>query len=117
MFPENYRKMYMKVSNFLLRADNAPREVTELLRADAALTEDPSSIPRVHVRWLPTASTSSSRGKNRQGVVEPNKRPKPGMVIHTCNPSPWEAEAEGSRVQEQPQLHREFQPELHRTCV
>jgi hypothetical protein len=27
------------------------------------------------------------------------------VVVHTCNPSAWEAEAEGSRFQEQPKIH------------
>jgi hypothetical protein len=30
------------------------------------------------------------------------------MVVHTCNPNTWEAEAEGLRVQGQPGLHSEF---------
>jgi hypothetical protein len=30
-----------------------------------------------------------------------------GSVGHPCNPSTWEAETEGSRVQDQPGLHNE----------
>jgi hypothetical protein len=30
-----------------------------------------------------------------------------GMVVHSCNPSTWEAEAGGLRVQGQPWLHNE----------
>jgi hypothetical protein len=32
---------------------------------------------------------------------------KTGMVAHTCNPSTWEAEAGGWRVQSQTEIHRE----------
>jgi hypothetical protein len=31
----------------------------------------------------------------------------PGVVVLTCNPRTWEAEAEGSRVQGQPRVHSE----------
>jgi hypothetical protein len=32
---------------------------------------------------------------------------KPGVVAHTCNPSTQEAEAEGSHVQGQLEVHKE----------
>jgi hypothetical protein len=31
-----------------------------------------------------------------------------GMVLHTCNPSIWKAEAGASGVQDQPGLHKDF---------
>lgn len=37
---------------------------------------------------------------------------KLGTRAHTCNPSPGEAEAGGSRIQSHPQLHREFEAGL-----
>jgi hypothetical protein len=38
-----------------------------------------------------------------------------GVVVHACNPSIWEAQAGGLKVQSQPTLHSEFwsQPGLH----
>jgi hypothetical protein len=35
-----------------------------------------------------------------------------GMVVHTCNPSTWEAEAGGLRVQSQPGLHSNTLPKI-----
>jgi hypothetical protein len=35
-----------------------------------------------------------------------------GMVAQVCNPRNWEAEAGGSQVQGQPELHSEFQAKL-----
>jgi hypothetical protein len=32
-----------------------------------------------------------------------------GVVVHTCNPGTWEAEADGWSVQGQPGLHSEFE--------
>jgi hypothetical protein len=32
---------------------------------------------------------------------------RPGMVVHVCNSTTWELEAEGLGVQTQPELHSE----------
>jgi hypothetical protein len=38
------------------------------------------------------------------------------MMVHACNPSTWEAEAEGLRVQSHPKLHSEFEASLSYTA-
>jgi hypothetical protein len=52
-------------------------------------------------------SSSASR-RQAGGRVEWNKRRgKLGVVVHSCNPSTWEAEAGGWGIQGQPGLHSE----------
>jgi hypothetical protein len=38
---------------------------------------------------------------------------KPGVVVHTCNPSAWEVKAGGLRVPGQPRLHSETLNSVH----
>jgi hypothetical protein len=40
------------------------------------------------------------------------RKGKPVMVVHVCNPSSWEAEAGGLKVQGQLWLHGEFKGSL-----
>jgi hypothetical protein len=68
------------------------------------------------ISWVQEFKTSlgskvrprSKRKKEHKKVRLQKGRKGPGVVVHTCNPSSWEAEARGLRVQGQPGWHSEF---------
>lgn len=71
----------------------------------------------VTLRWNSFTSATSrfkhgnySNGKN--GKYHLRAYGFPNVVRHTCNPSTWEAKAEGSEVQALPQLYSEFKASL-----